>query len=196
LLAIMFAPPPSDPRWSVAIIRDDEAATAGPYGLGARLAGATIEAIGEVHVVLDAGRGRHEILELLRRQPRAPADGRPAAPDALAAGVRNTGPRSYEVRRAALDQFLAGGMTPPWPRVVPQARDGEPVGLRLFGIGRDGPFAAIGLRDGDLLREVNGKSIATPDAALAAYATLRTAGHVWLVIERDGQRIRLDYVIR
>jgi hypothetical protein len=54
------------------------------------------------------------------------------------------------------------------------------------GSGRDGPFAAIGLRDGDLLLEVNGRSIATPDAAMAAFAALRTASHVWLAIVRAG----------
>jgi len=82
------------------------------------------------------------------------------------------------------------------PRVVPQSRDGEAVGLRLLDVGRDGPFGAIGLRDGDVLREVNGRSIATPDSALAAYGALRSEGHVWLAIERGGQRLRLDYRIR
>jgi general secretion pathway protein C len=192
----MFAPPPSNPRWSIAVIRDDEAATTGPYSVGARLGDATIESIGEVFVVLDVGRGRRELLELLRRPPRAPPDGRAAPPDAFGDGVRKTGAHSYEVRRAALDQFLGGGVTPPWPRVVPQARDGAPVGFRLFGIGRDGPFAAIGLDSGDLLLEVNGRSIATPDTALAAFTSLRTASHVWLVVERDGRRIRMDYAIR
>jgi general secretion pathway protein C len=192
----MFAPPPSDPRWSVAVIRDDEAATAGPYGVGARLGDATIAAIEDVRVVLDVGRGRREFLDLLRRQARAPSDGRLAPPDAFGDGVRKTGAHSYEIRRAALAQFLAGGMTPRWPRVVPETRDGEPVGFRLSGVDRDGPFAAIGLGNGDLLLEVNGRSIATPDAALAAFSTLRTASHVWLVIEHDGRRIRVDYSIR
>lgn len=196
LLAVMFAPPPSDPRWSVAVIRDDEAATTGPYGVGARLGDATIESIAEVYVVLDVGRGRRELLELLRRRPRAPPNGRGAPAAAFGDGVRKTGTHSYELRRAALDQFLAGGATPPWPRVVPQSKDGAPIGFRLFGIASDGPFAAIGLENGDVLREVNGRSIATPDAALAAFAALRTASHVWLAVERDGRRIRMDYVIR
>ena len=188
--------PPSDPRWSAAIIRDDEAATTGPYCVGARLRDATIEAIDDTRVVLDVGRGRREFLELLHRPPRGPADGRRAPPDALADGVRKTGAHSYEIRRAVLDQLLAGGTTPRWPRVVPQARDGEPVGFRLFGIGREGPFAAIGLSDGDLLLEVNGRSIATPDAAMAAFAALRTASHVSLAIVREGRRVRIDYVVR
>ena len=113
LLAVMFAPPPADGGWSVAIIRNDATATAGPYTVGARVGDATIEAIDEVRVTLAVGGGRRELLE-----------------------------------------------------------------------------------DGDVLLEVNGASIATPDAALAAYAKLRTASHVWLAIERNGQRTRMDYDIR
>ena len=94
-----------------------------------------------------------------------------------------------------MDSWVAGA-SPQWPRVVPQLRDGKPIGFRLSGIRSDGPFAAIGLENGDLLLEVNGTPIATPDAALAAYTKLRTADHVWLAIERDRRRIRIDYEIR
>jgi len=191
LLAIMFAPPPGDPRWSVAIVRDDDAATTGPYGVGAKLGDATIAAVEDVRVVLDA-HGRRELLELLPQRPgahRAPA----AAPFD---GVRQTGPHSYEVPRAIIDQFLGGGITPPWPRVVPLARAGEPVGFRLFGVAGNSPFAALGLASGDLLLQVNGRSLATPAAALEAFTALRAAGHVALSIERDGRLIRMDYAIR
>src|SRR5262245_43235902 len=91
LLAIMFAPPPSDPRWSVAIVRDDEMATTGPYGVGARLGDARIEAIEEVRVILDVGHGRREFLELLHRRLHAPPDGSRAPPDAVRDGVRKIG---------------------------------------------------------------------------------------------------------
>ena len=94
-----------------------------------------------------------------------------------------------------MDSWPAGRPRP-WPRVVPQLRDGKPIGFRLSGIRSDGPFAAIGLENGDILLEVNGMPIETPDAALAAYAKLRTASHVWLAIERDRRRIRMDYDIR
>lgn len=191
LLAIMLAPPPADPRWSLAIVRDDEAATTGPYGVGATLADATITDIENVRVVLDA-HGRPEFLELLPRRP----DIRRARAGATFDGTRQTGAHSYEIRRAVVDQFLAGGITPPWPRVVPQARDGEPVGFRLFGIAGDGPFAALGLASGDLLLQVNGGSLATPDAALAAFTALRAASHVSLSLVRSGRIIRMDYEIR
>jgi general secretion pathway protein C len=195
LLAIMFAPAPSDAGWSVAILRDDDAATTGPYGVGDGLCGATIVAIEDVRVVLDVGGGRREVLELLHPS-RAPADPRGANRARWSDGVAKVGPHSYEVQRAALEQFLAGGGARPLPRVAPQTRGGEPVGLRLSGIGRDGPFAAIGIVDGDVLLEVNGRSIATPDAALAAYAALRSASHVSLLIDRLGERVRMEYVVR
>lgn len=187
LMAVMFAPPPADRRWSVAIIRNDAAATAGPYTVGARLGDATIGAIDEVRVTLDLDGGRREFLQLLRAPGRGP---QPAPP------VDKTGAHRYRIPRAALDGFLTGGPSAAWPRVVPQLRDGKPIGFRLSGIRSDGPFAAIGLETGDILLEVNGMSIDTPDAALTAYAKLRTATQVWLAIERDRRRIRMDYDIR
>jgi general secretion pathway protein C len=185
LLAVMFAPPPADRSWSVAIIRNHTTATAGPYTVGARLGDATIEAIDDVRVTLDVDGGRRELLELLRGVARTT---QPAPP------VDKLGAHHYRIPRATLDGFVAGGATTPWPRVVPQLRDGKPIGFRLHGI--RGPFAAIGLETGDVLLEVNGTRVETPDAALAAYATLRTASHVWLAIERNGQRTRMDYDIR
>jgi len=192
LLAIMYAPPPSDPRWSVAIVRDDAAATTGPYAVGARLGDARVAAIEDVRVVLDE-HGRTEVLELLpqRRSPpgRAPAK-------ATFDGIRQTAANRFEVRRDVIEQFLAGGITPGRPRVVPQARDGEPIGFRVFGIAANSPFAALGLASGDVLLQVNGRSIATPAAALAAVTSLRTANHVSLSIARGDRLIRLDYDVR
>jgi hypothetical protein len=192
----MFAPPPQDPRWSLAIVRDEEAATTGPYAVGSRLGDATVDAIDEVRVVLDGGRGQREYLELLSYRPPGPSAGRRTSAHAVAEAVKKTGAHSYEVPRAVLDRFLAGGLTPPWPRMVPQTRDGAPIGFQLFGVRDDGPFPAIGLTNGDLLLQANGRSLATPAEALAAFTTLRTESHVWLLVERDGQRVRFDYAIR
>jgi general secretion pathway protein C len=194
LLAIMFAPPPLDPRWSVAVVRDDEAGSTGPYATGDSLGDATVGAIENVRVVLDLANGRREYLELLAERPPGPSTARVSPGRALADGVRKTGPHSYEVRRAFIDHL--GGMTPPWPRFVPEIRDGQPVGFRLYGIRAGSPPVWLGLAEGDLLLQANGRSLATPDAALAAFTTLRTADHVGLLLERDRDQIRLDYLIR
>jgi len=193
LLAIMFAPPPLDQLQSVAIVRDDETETAGPYTVGAKLGDATVSVIENVRVVLDVSGGRREVLELLTPRSR---DRVPSEAGALDAGIRQTGTHRYEVRRAVIDRLLKGGVTPPWPRVVPEARGGDPIGFRIMALRPDGPFPAIGLVNGDLLLQVNGRALATPDAALGAFTALRASDHVWLLIERDGRQLRLDYFIR
>src|SRR5260221_3213510 len=49
LLAIMFAPPPADPRWSMAIIRDTEQKSAGGVGIGGKGATGAITDNSEAH---------------------------------------------------------------------------------------------------------------------------------------------------
>jgi len=195
LLAIMVAP--TDWRWSVAIIRDDLAGTVGPYGMGARVGEATIAVMTDMNVVLQVGRdGCEQVLSLVDQGPRPPPDKCGGAPDPIPNGIRQTGPRAYEVQRVVIDRLLGGGMTPPWPRIVPESRNDALAGFRVFGIRPDSPFAALGLSNGDLLLAVNGRSIATAEAAMAAFAPLKAASHIWLEVERDGRRVRLDYAIR
>ncbi|HEY5449430.1 MAG TPA: type II secretion system protein GspC [Polyangia bacterium] len=205
LLAIMFAPPPADPRWSVAIIRDNDAKSAGPYNVGSRLRDATIDDIVEDRVYLDFGGGKREYLDLLDRpQPAAgaPAPATPApSTDPLSAeldkGIKKIGEHNYEVQRSTLDSLL-GNMAAlaKGARIVPETKDGKPAGFKLFSIRPDGPFAKIGLLNGDVVSAINGLEMNSPDQALLAYTKLKTANHLSVAIERNGQKITKDYNIR
>ena len=93
----MYAPPPADPRWSMAIVRDNESKTAGPYAVGAKIREATIDDIEEDRIYLDFGGGRREYLELVeragarRRAPTvaaAPAPSSDRSPPSWIAGSR------------------------------------------------------------------------------------------------------------
>jgi len=204
LLAIMYAPPPANPKWSVAVIRDNDAKSAGPYTVGSRLREATVEDIEEDKVYLDFGAGRHEFLDLLDRP--APA-GTPAAPvasaptDPFAAeldkGIKKIGEHNYEVQRGTVDALLGNmGALAKGARIVPETKDGKPAGFRLFSIRPDGPFAKIGLLNGDVVSAINGLEMNSPDQALLAYTKLKTANHLSVAIERNGQKITKDYNIR
>jgi general secretion pathway protein C len=150
-----------------------------------------------MNVVLQVGRdGCEQVLSIVHQQPRLASDRCGGAPDPIVGGIRQTGPHAYEVQRVVIDRLLSGGMTPPWPRIVPESRNEALAGFRVFGIHGDSPFAALGLSNGDLLLAVNGRPIATAEAAMAAFAPLRAASHVQLEVERDGRRVRLDYAIR
>jgi membrane-associated protease RseP (regulator of RpoE activity) len=86
------------------------------------------------------------------------------------------------VHRAMEDQ--AGLMRS--ARIVPEMRDGVVVGIRLFGI-RPGSLAwKLGFENGDLLRSINGDDISQPEQALRAYAKLREASDLYVLLERHG----------
>jgi general secretion pathway protein C len=204
LLAVMYAP--TDPKWSMAIIRDNDDKSSGPFGVGSKLREATIDEIDETRVYLDFGGGRREYLELLDTPappPNAPVVAAPAAgpkdpfAEALDKGIKKTGPNSYEVQHSTLDSLL-GNMAAlsKAARIVPETKDGKSVGFRLLSIKSDGPFGKIGLQNGDVISAINGLEMTTPDAALAVYTKLKTANHLSVGLERNGQKVTMDYNIR
>ncbi len=71
-------------------------------------------------------------------------------------------------------------------RAVPHMVDGRLGGVRLFGVRRSSPLAAAGVRDGDVIRSVDGQPLTDPDIALSALGRLRGGEPVRVAIERDG----------
>jgi general secretion pathway protein C len=204
LLAIMYSP--KDPMWSMAIIRDTDEKSSGAFGLGMKIRGARVIDITETRVDFDVN-GKQEYLELFDKgpAPSAPvaAAAAPAAPssDPLAAelekGVKKTGEHSYEVQRGTVDSLL-GNMSAlsRAARIVPEVRDGRAAGFRLFSVRPDGPFAKIGLQNGDVISAINGLEMTTPDNALMVYTKLKSASHLSVGLERNGQKITKEYNIR
>lgn len=71
-------------------------------------------------------------------------------------------------------------------RIVPEKVDGVVIGIRLFGV-RPGSLAwKLGFENGDLLRSINGDDISQPEQALRAYAKLREASNLHVLLERHG----------
>jgi general secretion pathway protein C len=206
LLAVMFAPPPVDPRWSMAVIRDNDEKFAGPYAIGSKIREATITDIGETRVDLDVN-GRKEYLELIEKTPgatpAAPVAAAPSAPpgDPLMAemekGVKKINENNYEVQRATVDSLLGNmSVLSRAARIVPELKDGKAAGFRLFSVRPDGPFAKIGFQNGDVISAINGLDMSSPDKALEVYTKLRSASHLSVGMERNGQKITKEYSIR
>ena len=81
-------------------------------------------------------------------------------------------------------------------RIVPEIRDGKAAGFRLFSVRSDGPFGKIGLQNGDVIYAINGLEMTSPDKALEIYTKLKSANHLAVALERNGQKITKDYNIR
>jgi hypothetical protein len=136
-----------------------------------------------------------------RASVRAARSARGVAGDAfaqgLAKGIRKLGDRHYEIKRATLEQALGNlaGLSN-LVRASLEVHAGKSLGFRLSAIPDDGPFAQLGLKNGDVLLAVNGLSVASLDEALEVYRKLRTARHLVLGLHRGGHEVTQTYTIR
>ena len=78
-------------------------------------------------------------------------------------------------------------------RIVPEIREGEVSGMRLYAIRSGGPFGAIGAKNGDVIRKVSDVAITSPEQALAGYHRLRNGGPSTITVERQGRLIELPF---
>jgi general secretion pathway protein C len=205
LLAIMFAPPPNGMRWSIAVMRDTEAKSTGAFPVGGKIHGATVTDIQETRVYLD-NEGKPEYIDLIdlptppkpaaAAPPAAPPPGDPFAAE-LAAGIKKLGENNYELNRKTLESVLGNmSLLSRSARIVPEMKDGKAAGFRFFAVRPDGPFAMIGVQNGDIISSINGLEISSPEKALEVYAKLKSASHLSLGMERNGQKVTKEYNIR
>jgi len=210
LVAIMYAPPPTPPWHSLAVVRDTELLGAGAYVIGDTIRDAKIIEIDEQRIYFDNS-GKLEYLDLLeepkpekkpekkskskrKRRKKLPQD--ELAKD-LERGLKKVGEHQYELQRDTLEQVLGNmSLLSRSARIVPEVRDGKPAGFRLYSVRPTGPFAAIGMQNGDVIYAINGLEMSSPEKALAVYSKLKSAGHLSVSLERGGKKINKEYTIR
>jgi general secretion pathway protein C len=207
LLAIMYAPPPNGIRWSIAVMRDTEYQTIGAFPVGGKIHDATVTEILETRVYLD-NEGKAEYIDLFEAPapPPPPPGAPPPAPrpnsnDALAQdlakGIKKINDNRYELQRSTLESVLGNmALLSRSARIVPEMKDGKAAGFRLFAVRPDGPFALIGMQNGDIISSINGLEITSPEKALEVYAKLKSASHLSLGMERNGKKVTKEYTIR
>ena len=187
----------------MAVIRDIDWKLAGPFAIGSKVRDATVTDIQETRIYLDNA-GKAEYLDLFEPPPPppgAPVAKAPTGDDAfsreLDKGIKQTGPHTYDLQRSTLDAVLTNmSMLSRSARIVPEMKDGKAAGFRLYSVRPEGPFAKIGLQNGDVISAINGLEMSSPEQALTVYTKLRSAGHLSLGIERNGQKLSKEYNIR
>ena len=209
LMAINFSPPPWGFQHSSVVLRDTETKETGAFRAGEKVKGATITGIDVSRMHLDNA-GKPEYLDLLDESPATntvttpapvasatPSTGGDALSQELDRGIKKTSEHNYEIQRATLESVLGNmSLLSRSARIVPEIRDGKAAGFRLYSVRPDGPFAKIGMQNGDVISSINGLEITSPEKALEVYAKLKSASHLSLGLERNGQRISKDYTIR
>ena len=116
---------------------------------------------------------------------------------AIAGKVQRVNDREFNVDRAVVEEVLQNHFELlKAVRLLPERKDGNVVGIRLFGIRPGSLLGTLGIENGDRLESINGFDIASPEQALRAYARLRSVDNLSLQINRRGQPLSIDYRIR
>ncbi len=209
LLATMES---TDPDFSLATIYDADAQITGAYRRGNPVrSGVVVVGVdtGLVHLRNGAQ------LEYLTVDDEAPAPARPSstpstskkkdepkkkskyaidgAEDAINCPDENT----CVVDRAFVEQLMSNpAMLAKQARIVPSQRDGETQGFKFYGIRRGSLPKLLGLKNGDMLTEVNGEEIRSVDKAMSLAMKLRRASNLSVTLVRKGKQITKEIQIQ
>lgn len=72
-------------------------------------------------------------------------------------------------------------------RPTPYLVNGQQAGYRVYPGRNRQQFAALGLRPGDLIKDIDGQSLSDPTQAMQVFQSLGTAEQVTVTVERNGQ---------
>ncbi len=167
------------PEFSVAVIADNNADQK-VYSIGDSItSGANLHAIYPERVVLNEN-GALTNLKL-------PTDF-PAARAAQSRRTTNT-TRQTKQNTASIQNVLAENLTSLTDviRPTPYLVNGEQAGYRVYPGRNRAQFASLGLRPGDLIKDIDGQSLTDPTQAMQVFQSLGTAEQVTVTVERNGQ---------
>ena len=112
-------------------------------------------------------------------------------------GVSSGGDNQFTVDEAEVSKALENlPLLLTQARAVPYFKDGKSIGLRLFAIRNDSLFEKIGLKNGDILKTINGNSLADLTQAIKLFETLKQERQVNLILERNGAEQNFSYSIK
>jgi general secretion pathway protein C len=175
---------------------------------GGEIGGKTVSFVGWDRVWLTSATQLCQVQMFKPPAPPAPSGAPSAAPappppaaggvsDDIKKGIRKVGPNEFDVDRTVIDKILENQADlMRQARIVPEQENGKTVGIRMFGIKPDTLLGVLGMQNGDRLEKINGFEMASPETALEAYARLRTADHLTVAINRNGQPTNLDFNIK
>jgi len=192
------------PEMTIATIQFPRNKTEG-YRVGDELAGRTIELI-EIHrvVLRTSSGGLEELLLFTGEKPKA-------APKPVnrgvshkengsgSEGIRQVSDTSWVIDEAEVEAALSDmGSLLTQARLIPKrSKDGSGIdGFRIFQIRHNSIFQKLGLRNGDVLQEVNGVKLDDPQKSLEVFSSLKNERDFSINLKRHNRPQTFTYEIR
>lgn len=182
-----------DARQSYAVIEDVQKREQNLYRVGDSIQDASVKAILREKVILTVN-GQDEVLAMEELQKSGPPQRPyPRGPRPIAGSP--TGPmrtQRVSLRRSMIDDAIQD-VSKLMTEIKIQPHES---GLALSDIKPNSIFRRMGLRNGDVLRSVDGQEIHSVDDALKLYESLKSADNVNVVLQRRGSERTINYNIR
>jgi len=203
---------PGYPEWSFAAIAGSSDGKTMLYREGSNVDGSRVLAVYSSSVIVSSSGGACQLLmfeeeegALARAPVKAPAptvtnpaDARSAglSEKELTDGIEKISDTKFNIQRSLVDKVLANqGSLMKTARVIPHEENGRVAGVKLYGIRRNSLLGRLGVRNGDMLRTINGFDMTSPDTALEAYSRLRSADKLTLAVQRQNNEMTIEYNI-
>ena len=186
------------PEQSVAWIKDTSQNKATGYGIGDDLLGqAKIETIEQTQVSINRN-GAIEILKFTTKNKEKKKSTKKDKKSGVdTAGIEKSGKDKYIVDRALVEEMEKN------PQALGNIRwqqkedeNGNIIGFRMAGIRRSSVLYKLGVKNGDIVHNVNGQALTSLNAAMDAYGSLSNSNNFSFEITRRKKRRTLQYEIR
>lgn len=206
LMATMEA---TEPQYSLATVLDTETGGTGLYGVGDVVRpGVVVTGIdrGIVHLRNSAS------LEYLQLGDMAPPPKVLAPPPGAEAKEEGDDSRAIPGMEEAINcpnenlcvverEFVEKLLSNPvllarQARVIPALKDGETQGFKFYGIRKDSLPRVLGIKNGDLVKSINGEELNSMDKAMTLYTKLRRASNLSVTVERKGETVTKEIQIK
>jgi general secretion pathway protein C len=106
-------------------------------------------------------------------------------------------PGQYEIDKAQFEEMTSNlGPLLTQARVVPNFKEGNIDGYKVFAIKPDSVYQSIGLNNGDVIHSINGVRIDSPEKALQLFQSLRTERAFTIDLSRNDTPMTFNYNLR
>jgi general secretion pathway protein C len=179
-----------DGEYNYAIIEDKDKKKQRLFKVGDAVGNATLARVMRNAVVLRVG-DRDEVLKMKRPGEHAPSHAE-RIPGRLppATETRDTGTPPDSSPQADVLNILTQARLSPH---ISMGSSGKPDGVAVSNIRPGSVLQNIGLVNGDVIQEVNGKAISNPSDIVDAYKDLKPGSAVSVKIRRMGRQVTLNY---
>jgi type II secretion system protein C len=180
-----------DGEYNYAIIEEMDKKKQRLLKVGDTVGNATLARVMRNAVVLRVG-NRDEVLKMKKPEERAPsrAERIPGRlPPATEARDTGTPPPETGPQADVLNILTQARLSPH----ISMGSSGKPDGVAVSNIRPGSVLQNIGLVNGDVIQEVNGKAVANPSDIVDAYKDLKPGSTISVKIRRMGKQVTLNY---